>query len=273
MSKAGCFVAEEEYVQDILNWLRILEKHQFVTPLRSPQLFRRRQLIDWTCGICARLGLTTQTVHMAVRYLDRFMSGHDIKEPQLYLVCSCSVLLASKVCERESLIPRLSTLTALLPVKLSVHDLHSLELVMLNYFSWDLNMATVCYTAELLLPYSLEIRELKPVTKRFHSFNTLKMELLKTVKEMLDICLVEESFMQTVSSMTAVTCLQTSRLVCGLPWSSRLDNITGYTREKIQTPTDCLLSLYKLHCEDEVIVIDEGYVSHNYSVNNSISIC
>ena len=54
---------------------------------------------------------------------------------------------------------------------------------MLNYFCWDLNMATVCYTAELLLPYSLEIRELKPVTKRFHSFNTLKMELLKTVKE------------------------------------------------------------------------------------------
>ena len=55
------------------------------------------------------------------------MSGHDIKEPQLYLVCCGSVLLASKVCERETNIPRLSTLTALLPVKLSVSDLHSLE--------------------------------------------------------------------------------------------------------------------------------------------------
>ena len=106
---------------------------------------RRRQLIDWTCGISSRLGLTTQTVHLAVRweqefcfschvlfllllrYLDKFMSGHDIKEPQLYLVCCGSVLLASKVCERESNIPRLSTLTALLPVKLSVSDLHSLE--------------------------------------------------------------------------------------------------------------------------------------------------
>ena len=62
-----------------------------------------------------------------LRYLDKFMSGHDIKEPQLYLVCCGSVLLASKVCERESNIPRLSTLTALLPVKLSVSDLHSLE--------------------------------------------------------------------------------------------------------------------------------------------------
>ena len=104
-------------------------------------------MIDWTCGICSRLGLTTQTVHLAVRweqqlyyqvvflisvmsdlrYLDKFMGGHDIKEPQLYLVCCGSVLLASKVCERENNIPRLSTLTALLPVKLSVSDLHSLE--------------------------------------------------------------------------------------------------------------------------------------------------
>ena len=103
-------------------------------------------MIDWTCGISSRLGLTTQTVHLAVRwelylsqvvvlmcvmsdlrYMDKFMSGHDIKEPQLYLVCCGSVLLASKVCERESNIPRLSTLTALLPVKLSVSDLHSLE--------------------------------------------------------------------------------------------------------------------------------------------------
>ena len=88
---------------------------------------------------------------------------------------------------------------------------------------------------------------------------------------MLDICLVEESFMQTVCSLTAVTVIQASRLVCGLPWSVRLDAITGYTRELLQTPTDCLLSLYKLQCEEEVIVIDEGYVSHNYSVNNSIS--
>ena len=103
--------------------------------------FRRRQLIYWTCEISARLGLTTQTVHMAVRwdsginlcvtvmlrYLDRFMSGHDIMEPQLYLVCCCSVLLAAKVCERESLIPRLSSLTALLPVKLTERELQAVE--------------------------------------------------------------------------------------------------------------------------------------------------
>ena len=57
---------------------------------------------------------------------------------------------------------------------------------MLTYFCWDLNLATVCYSAELLLPFSLEAAELhQPVAKRFHTFNTIKMELLKTVKEVI----------------------------------------------------------------------------------------
>ena len=54
---------------------------------------------------------------------------------------------------------------------------------MLSYFSWDLNMATACYTAELLLPFCLETQDLMAVSKRYHCFQTLKMELLRTVKE------------------------------------------------------------------------------------------
>ena len=82
MSRSGCFLAEEEYVQDILSWVKSRERRQPVS--RSPQLYRsnlpglpcpvqdyhsrRRQLIEWTCGISSRLGLTTQTVHLAVRW-------------------------------------------------------------------------------------------------------------------------------------------------------------------------------------------------------------
>ena len=79
--------------------------------------------------------------------------------------------------------------------------------------------------------------------------------------------------MQSLPSMTAVTVVQASRLVCGLPWSDRLEAMTGYSRENTETPMDCLLSLHKLQVEDEVIIIDEGYISSNYSVNNSISTC
>ena len=43
------------------------------------------------------------------------MDGHDIEDPQLYLVAICSLLLAAKICEKETCIPRLSVLVTMLP--------------------------------------------------------------------------------------------------------------------------------------------------------------
>ena len=45
--------------------------------------------------------------------------------------------------------------------------------------------------------------------------------------------------------------------------------MTGWGREVTQYPTDCLVSLHKLQQEEDVIIIDEGYVSNNWSVNTS----
>ena len=86
---------------------------------------------------------------------------------------------------------------------------------------------------------------------------------------MLDISLTEESMMQTMSSLMALSVLQASRLVIGLTWSLELDLMTGYQREEAQYLTDCLLSLYKLQSEEEVVIIDEGYISRDCSINNS----
>ena len=40
-------------------------------------------------------------------------------------------------------------------------------------------------------------------------------------------------------------------------------------REVTQYPTECLVSFHKLQQEEDVIIIDEGYVSNNWSVNTS----
>ena len=45
MSKSGCFIAEEEYLGDILWWVRVREKCQGVTSLTSPQLGRSLLLV------------------------------------------------------------------------------------------------------------------------------------------------------------------------------------------------------------------------------------
>jgi len=266
-----------EYSEDILSWIRIREVQMYQVQLQSPQLDRRRQLVEWTGSVAAQLKLSTQTVHLAIRYMDVFMSGHNIEEPQLYLVSICSLLLGSKMCERENNIPRLSVLVSMLPAHgipdpLTTSDLFSLEVVMLKYLDWDLNFPTSCYITELLLHHSLSSADLKTSCKLkvpYNSFAEMKLDFLKTIKEMLDISLTEESMMQTMSSLMALSVLQASRLVIGLTWSLELDLMTGYQREEAQYLTDCLLSLYKLQSEEEVVIIDEGYISRDCSINNS----
>ena len=56
-----------EYVTEILAWVQTKEREVSQVPLRSPQLRRRRQLVEWTAERAVEMELSTQTVHMAVR--------------------------------------------------------------------------------------------------------------------------------------------------------------------------------------------------------------
>lgn len=265
---------DDEYHHEIFQWIQFKERSMHQVQLISPQMCKRRQLVEWTAGVVAKLELTTHTLHTAVRYMDLFMDGHDIEDPQLYLVAICSLLLAAKICEKETCIPRLSVLVTMLPGygtrnQLNVPELYTLELVMLSYLNWDLNHPTCSYVIELLLQYSISVPDIKFLMKInvTHSFNEIKFWFSKTIKELMDICLSEETMIQTLPSFMAIAILQASRSVIGLPWSDQLDIVTGYLRPDYAYLTDCLLSLHKLQNEEENHVQDEGYISTNSSLN------
>ena len=56
-----------EYSREILSWVQYREREVSPVVLRSPQLRKRRQLVEWTAEKAAELELSTQTVHTAVR--------------------------------------------------------------------------------------------------------------------------------------------------------------------------------------------------------------
>eukprot|EP00092_Neocalanus_flemingeri_P001350 GFUD01001441.1.p1 GENE.GFUD01001441.1~~GFUD01001441.1.p1 ORF type:complete len:291 (-),score=78.59 GFUD01001441.1:125-943(-) len=252
-----------EYLEDILSWLKDKETNVAQLQLLSPQLGRRRQLVDWSSEVAVKLRLTTQTLHLAVKLLDHFMDGHDIEDPQLYLVCLGCLQLAAKMNEKETNIPRGSKIVALLPEPLSLSAFLNLEFVMLNFFQWDICMPTSCYLTELLLPHSIHQTD-RQWGRPIDNFRTAKAELHLAVKEMLDIGLQEETMMQVVPSLMACSILQASRLVCGMfpDWPDQLDTMTGYTRDQLELITDSLVSLHKLHGEEVLCPVDEGYHSN-----------
>jgi len=255
-------------VEDILAWMKDKESSMVQLQLLSPQLDRRRQLVDWTCSMAVKLKLTTQTVHLGVKLLDHFMAGHDIEDPQLYLVCLGCLQLAAKTHEKESNIPRGSQLISLLPEPLSLSAFLSLEFVMLSFFQWSICLPTSCYLTELLLPHCLLPSD-RQHGENILNFKTVKEDLQLVVKEMMDTGLQEESMMLVMPSIMACSILQASRMVVGLSpsWPNILEELTRYTSDQLEMVTDSLISLHKLLGE-EVFGVDEGYQS-NMSVGYS----
>ena len=94
--------------------------------------------------------------------------------------------------------------------QLNVPELYTLELVMLSYLNWDLNHPTCSYVIELLLQYSISVPDIKFLMKINvnYSFNEIKFWFSKTIKELMDICLSEETMIQTLPSFMAIAILQ-----------------------------------------------------------------
>ena len=62
--------------------------------LRSPQLHRRRELVDYLSLVCKQANISTGTRFLAVRLMDYFMDSHAVMDYRLKLVALTSLLVA-----------------------------------------------------------------------------------------------------------------------------------------------------------------------------------
>jgi len=241
-----------EYYHDIIAWQKTREQQSMEYKRQSPQISKRRHLVDWTSIVAEKLKLTSCTVHLAIKILDYFMDGHDIQDPQLYLVCLGSLLLASKVEEKESNVPKCSELNAFTKNQFPLSDFISLEIVILKYFNWNLCLPTACYFAEMWLPYAIcetDSHNYGPIV----SFREAKAYFHQYVKYFLDLAMQESVFISTPPSLLAASLLAAARAAFGLTpqWPKNLVGITGYEMKSLGPFTDILLSTFKRDASED----------------------
>jgi len=257
------FLWSVEYHQDILTWLKKRELEAMEFKKQSPQIHQRRHLVDWTSVVGERLKLTRCTVHLAVKLLDYFMDGHDIQDPQLYLVCLGSILLAAKVQEKDSNVPKCSQLNAFVKHQFPLSDFVSLEIVILKYFNWNLCIPTASYFVEMWIPHSISPTDSHnngPIV----SFREAKAYFLEYVKYFLDLVMQETVFVDKLPSMLAAALLAASRIAFGLSpgWPITLEDVSGYRLKMLEKYTTILLSTFKRDAKE---MEDEGYESKTSS--------
>jgi len=251
-----------EYTMDILSWLKLKERTSgHYIRRQSPQLEKRSQMVDWTCDVAEKLGLCQSSLHLAVKLVDLFMDGHDIQNPQLYLVCLGSLLLASKIEEKDGNVPRCSQLNAFVKNYFPISDFFSLEMVMLNYFNWNICLPTTCYFTSFLLPHAIQPSD-HHNSGPILSFIKAQAYFQDYVEFFLKVSLSDVGFIDILPSHLAASVIAAARRAFGLSptWPDTLEILTGYREDQLGHLTSKLLFHHGLSVNN-----DEGYCSFSSS--------
>ncbi|CAM9352045.1 unnamed protein product [Discosporangium mesarthrocarpum] len=144
-----------EYTSAHLRNLRDLEERYAADPTymegqNSIVPACRAVLVDWMVDLCTESTLRWKTFHMAVNYLDRFLSiVEDWSLHRLQLLGVAALLVASKV--EEIYPPTVRELSASTDHCCSPEEIMTMEVTIITQLAWRLNPPTPCEVIALLL--------------------------------------------------------------------------------------------------------------------------
>ena len=168
-------------------------KESKLSPYRgkSPQLNKRRLLVDWTCLSAEEISLPKSSQHLAIVLLDRFMDSHDIALESLHFICLAALSLAAKFDCLDSKVPKLSHLVKLLDVPDSCKpaQFRQLEGMIMGHFKWNIFIPTATHYVEMLREHILHPTDLLAGISIYDDFHEVDERLSAFVTYFLDIAM------------------------------------------------------------------------------------
>lgn len=221
-----------EYAEDIHRYLRECEVKYRPKPgymRKQPDITNcmRVILVDWLVEVGEEYKLCSETLYLAVNYLDRFLSCMSVLRGKLQLVGTAAILLAAKY--EEVYPPEVDEFVYITDDTYTKKQLLRMEQHLLRVLAFDMTAPTI---HQFLMQYSLE----EHVCAR-----TLNLALYLSELSLLEV----DPFVQYLPSKTAAAayCLANYTLN-GALWPENLYAFTGYSLAVIGP---CLKELHKLH--------------------------
>ncbi|XP_075958308.1 cyclin-A1 [Anarhichas minor] len=242
-----------EYAEDIHLHLRESEMRTKARPgylEKHPEITNdmRVILVDWLVEVVQEYTLRSETLHLAVNYLDRFLSCTAyVKRGKLQLVGTAALLIAAKY--EEIFPPELNEFVHTTDNTYTKKQLVRMEDVFLRVLAFKMAAPTTNQFLRLFMS--------------IHSVcaNTKNLALYVAELSLLDI----DPFLQYAPSIIAAGayCLATYTVNKSL-WPDSLHTFTGYTMAEI---VPCITDLHKLYMSAESRpqqAIREKYKSSKY---------
>ncbi|XP_037543901.1 cyclin-A1 [Nematolebias whitei] len=234
MSKQKLFT---DYAEDIHQNMRKSEKKFRAKPdylERHPEITSgmRVILVDWLVEVVQEYKLSSETLHLAVNYLDRFLSCTAfVKQGKLQLVGTAALLIAAKY--EDLFPPELNEFVYITDFTYTKKQLVRMENVFIRMLAFRMSAPTTNQFLHLFM----SVHSICP--------NTESLALYISDLSLLEI----DPFLQFTPSILAAGayCLASYTISKSL-WPDSLISFTGYTLAEIMP---CLIHLHKLHLSAE----------------------
>ncbi|XP_073525947.1 cyclin-A1 [Phyllobates terribilis] len=222
--------AVAEYIDEIHHYLREAEiKH------RPKPYYMRKQpditstmrtiLVDWLAEVREEYKLRSETLFLAINYLDRFLSCMSVLRGKLQLVGTAAILLASKY--EEIYPPDVDEFVYITDDTYTKNQLLRMEHLLLKVLAFDLTVPTI---NQFLLQY---IHKQSGGTRAEH----LAMYMAELT------LLQEEPFLKYLPSVTAAAAYALANYTINQHfWPETLQTFTGYSLSDL---APCLVDLHR----------------------------
>nr|XP_004550179.1 cyclin-A1 [Maylandia zebra] len=226
-----------EYARDIHQHLRnneiafrprpkYLERHPEITD------DMRVVLVDWMAEVAQEFQLQAETLHLAINYLDRFLSLiGNVKRGKLQLVGTAALVIAAKYEEKSP--PKLDQFVTITDNTYTKKQLLRMEQAFLSVLGFNLAAPTINSFLHLFMAIQSVCANTKNLALYVAELSLLEMD----------------PFLQYSPSMVAAAayCLASYTINTSL-WPDSLVAFSGYTMADI---SPCLTHLYKLYASAE----------------------
>lgn len=231
---------EPEYAQDIYQYLRNSEvkhmpKSNYMAKQGDITHAMRSILVDWLVEVGEEYKLQTETLHLAVNYIDRFLSYMAVQRSKLQLVGAACMFIAAKY--EEIYPPDVSEFVYITDDtynKRQVLRMEHLVLKVLNFYlsvpSTHLFISKIIESAPQGYP------------------NKGKLESLANY--LCELALVDgQTFLKYSPSQLAAACVAMARHTLDLSaWPEHLSIRTGYTLDELK---ECFVGLHNVFTKAE----------------------
>ncbi|XP_076302514.1 cyclin A isoform X1 [Lasioglossum baleicum] len=246
------FFDVDEYRADIFQYLRVAESQHRPKPgymKKQPDITysMRSILVDWLVEVAEEYQLQTETLYLAVSYIDRFLSYMSVVRAKLQLVGTAAMFIAAKY--EEIYPPDVGEFVYITDDTYSKKQVLRMEHLILRVLSFDLTVQT---PLTFLMEYCIS--------------NNLSEKIKFLAMYLCELSMLEgDPYLQFLPSHLAASALALARhTLLEELWPHELELGTGYCLKDLK---ECIMYLNKTFCNALNIqqqAIQDKYKSSKY---------